>query len=498
MPDRISLSLDSTFKFDQIRDLFETSDYNFSAKDIYRLAISFSINRTGSKVVESIDSTGREIRSLEQVLENKQLFKEICSISHSVTLDENEFEKCLKNHLDNGISIIHDAFKNKETLEDALIELFEDLPELSSKNESDGSSNALKTNLGKDLVEVKDIEICFNGFNNYSICIIGIPGTGKTQFLKKLITDLSYSSNYNTKFIIFDYKGDISENQKFIHHNNLISYTVDEDSGVPISPFILKNYTSKKISACAWRVSESIAAINPQIGEVQTNYLRNAIELAFAKRKTKGHDFPDFDDIYEQLTTLYEEDGKSPDTLLKIITKISDFNLLWEYSSSDKLIDDIHDHSCVIDFSKSPVDKQVMGFMILEAIYSEMQNLPDAPLDSEGIRKIRSVIVIDEAHNFLHFKNEALEKIIREGRSKGIAVFFASQSADDYKQKHFDYSELLQFKFLFGVNNISTSQTKAFIGCSESDKVLYQDKLHNLDKFQMIFIIKLVFFSFKF
>jgi hypothetical protein len=40
---------------------------------------------------------------------------------------------------------------------------------------------------------------------------------------------------------------------------------------------------------------------------------------------------------------------------------------------------------------------------------------------------------------------------------------------------------------LFGVNNISTSQTKAFIGCSDSDKVLYQDKLHNLDKFQMIF-----------
>ncbi len=34
-----------------------------------------------------------------------------------------------------------------------------------------------------------------------------------------------------------------------------------------------------------------------------------------------------------------------------------------------------------------------------------------------------------------------LQRIIREGRSKGIVVFFASQSPNDYQQKFFNFQE---------------------------------------------------------
>ena len=42
-------------------------------------------------------------------------------------------------------------------------------------------------------------------------------------------------------------------------------------------------------------------------------------------------------------------------------------------------------------------------------------------------------------------RNIFLQRIIREGRSKGIVVFFASQSPNDYQQKFFNFQELLEF-----------------------------------------------------
>ena len=111
---------------------------------------------------------------------------------------------------------------------------------------------------------------------------------------------------------------------------------------------------------------------------------------------------------YDESSTIpnliYDEDNKPVDSLMRIISKISDFNLMWEYGFEVPLIEKLHMHSCVINFSKSPVDKEIMGFMILESLYSEMQNLSDSPIDANGKREIRLVLVIDEAHNFLKFE----------------------------------------------------------------------------------------------
>lgn len=44
---------------------------------------------------------------------------------------------------------------------------------------------------------------------------------------------------------------------------------------------------------------------------------------------------------------------------------------------------------------------------------------------------------------------------IREGRSKGIVVFFASQSPNDYQQKFFNFQELLEFAYIFQSEGVS-------------------------------------------
>ncbi len=78
---------------------------------------------------------------------------------------------------------------------------------------------------------------------------------------------------------------------------------------------------------------------------------------------------------------------------------------------------------------------------------------PDSNV-ADGVREMRTIIVIDEAHHFLKDKkrNAILERLIREIRSKGASVFLMSQSPDDYDQDNFDFTELLEFIFLLQSN----------------------------------------------
>jgi type IV secretory pathway VirB4 component len=91
-----------------------------------------------------------------------------------------------------------------------------------------------------------------------------------------------------------------------------------------------------------------------------------------------------------------------------------------------------------------PVLKELVAYLVIERLYKEMAAMPDSPV-MEGHRTVRTILVIDEAHNYLGQKNIFIQRITREGRSKGVVVFFASQSPNDHQQKFFNFQELLEF-----------------------------------------------------
>ena len=104
--------------------------------------------------------------------------------------------------------------------------------------------------------------------------------------------------------------------------------------------------------------------------------------------------------------------------------------------------------------------KQLVAYLVIERLYKEMAGLPDSKIKN-GYREIRTVLVIDEAHNYLSQKNPFLEKIVREGKSKGIAVFFASQSPSDYNQPSFDFrGSYWNFKFIFQCDGVSAKSVQ--------------------------------------
>ena len=129
--------------------------------------------------------------------------------------------------------------------------------------------------------------------------------------------------------------------------------------------------------------------------------------------------------------------------------------------------------------------RKVSLCLVVERLYKEMALLPDSPV-KEGRRTIRTILVIDEAHNYLSQKNIFLQRITREGRSKGIVVFFASQSPNDYQQKFFNFQELLEFAYIFQCEGVGAGSVQDILGCSARTAKDLQTEIARSEPWQAI------------
>ena len=191
--------------------------------------------------------------------------------------------------------------------------------------------------------------------------------------------------------------------------------------------------------------------------------------------------YPDFETVYQQLKMLYEQEGKSDDTLTEVLRKLTAFHLFPTLQESHGLVDSLVDETFVVDLHALPALRELVAFCLIEKLYREMKAMPDAPVDSRtNSRQLRTLLIIDEAHNYLPRNNIFLEKLIREMRSKGLAVVLLSQSPDDFEQKRFDYTELLEFVFVMKCTTNKPQHIQKLIRCRLETAKNLVPKLSNL------------------
>ncbi len=90
--------------------------------------------------------------------------------------------------------------------------------------------------------------------------------------------------------------------------------------------------------------------------------------------------------------------------------------------------------------------------------------LDEAPLDKEGNRQLRLIIVIDEAHNFLPCKQPTLEKMVREVASRGVAIWLLSQSPDDFDQANYNFAREMGLAIVFSCVLEKPKMLEALLG----------------------------------
>jgi DNA sulfur modification protein DndE len=458
---------------------------------IARMAFAISLVKNGAEVKGSANFSGNEMRKHSFFSNDESLVSALLKqVYKKPDFDDNELfsnKSIIKNHIDAGTEILWDMFESNG--QDVTRWYKELLASINLEGAKERKTKDLDIFIGRNILNKEELIVELNNTTQHAnshLAIMGKPGVGKTQFLIKILADIRIQSNFQTNFIFFDYKGDVVENNSFIDVTRARTYRLlQNNESLPINPFVLPNYEEQSVQVSAREKAESFASINAKLGVVQKGALTEAIIAAYRKRAGSDNPYPDFQDVLEIADLMYEEEGKRDDSLTEVLRDLANFNLFWSHGSSVKPIEKLANRTMIIDVHAMPVLKELVGYLVIERLYKEMTTLPDSPI-KDGRRTIRTILVIDEAHNYLSQKNIFLQRIIREGRSKGIVVFFASQSPSDYQQKFFNFQELLEFAFIFQSEGVSASAIQDILGCNNKTARDLQSEIARLEPFQAI------------
>jgi DNA sulfur modification protein DndE len=486
MADRLYTSIEADEILSGLR--FETK---LEKAILARIAFAVSLVKDGKNVPGSSNYSGGEMKRPTFVGSDEIFIRSLLSYTYEKPeIAEDEFfsnHSMVKDHVDNGCKYLEKLFIECGRNSSQLLKRLVEMVEFSGRKEMLG--HGLDVYIGKTVLQHTELFMELNNTTKHAnshLAIMGKPGVGKTQFLLKLLADIRLQSNNQINFIYFDYKGDVIENQKFVEVTKAQPYRLLQGGqSLPINPFMLSSYDEQTIYVSAREKAESFASINSALGVVQKGALTEAIRAAYAKRAGSDTPYPDFRDVLEIATHMYEEDNKKDDSLIEVLRDLADFNLFWKHGDEISPIDRLSSRTLLIDVHSMPVLKELVAYLVIERLYKEMASLPDSPVE-EGRRTIRTILVIDEAHNYLNQKNIFLQRIIREGRSKGIVVFFASQSPNDYQQKFFNFQELLEFAYIFQCEGFSASAIQDIMGCSNKTAKDLQIEIAHLEPWQAI------------
>ncbi|MGD7025169.1 helicase HerA domain-containing protein [Rossellomorea vietnamensis] len=441
---RIRLSEEAN---EYLNNLFFRVQSKCEKSSIYKIAFAKGLSEVEGSFIDDFqsDSKGSEIRidSIENIV-----FDSLIRQKFQIEVLENK-GKYYKMLIDYGAKLLKQEDEGDENK--LILELFRNA-NLPKRQTHIGKNFEVPTVVPSIDLTLGDIEenpvtITWNkkDHTGQHMAITGKTGAGKTQFALELLSQM-YEQNNNLNIIFFDYaKGDVASNEAFI---NLINADVIDvaNNGLNYNPFYLEEVSNQKIE----ELKEIFASIQKRIGPKQSLELYDILREAYEEQQE-----PDLYSVYNLMLQNYEEQGKNKDVLVELFHKLSIPNIF--PTTTEDIVRTISDSSIVYDLHNIDSHmniKELVTFLILNKIYTESIRLPDSKIDEKtGLREIRTVVVIDEAHNYLDAKNRILERMLREMRSKGVAIILLTQGFDDLVQREFDFSSMLNWIFLMKSDN---------------------------------------------
>ncbi len=483
MKDRIRISeLASYYLHSVKRELKLTGQPNYVAM---RLAFGRSLQTNREPIFQETDTEilekskagkGNEQPALVHFEQEQRLvFQALLSQKYLRKIEDDEYVDLLAAHIEHGLHVIfHETEKLKgydylsAIANRALGDLKGNKKEESTftTNQNSGQADVLSVRIGINKKTKQPIEFQINTAANPHFGVMGGSGSGKTYFLKHLLKQIRLQSQYETHFIFFDYaKGDIAADESFLRDTQAEVINV-KHRPLPLNIFASAAKDEKEQKSAAERIVGVFKNVEANFGKVQEESLYNAIIWGYENNAP----YPDFDVIRAEV----QKQTKKADTLTSILRPLVEQHyfarmdeFIWETWTNKTLVIDIHEIE----------RRDLICFLILDRIFSELKRLGDAPFNKDSqARKIRTVVVLDEAHNFLAEKKRALilQKMIREVRSMGGMVILASQSPDDYDAADFDFLELLEFPIVLKSTPKSHKflEQKFMLGTAEAKDLL--------------------------
>ena len=321
--------------------------------------------------------------------------------------------------------------------------------------------------------------------------IIGTMGTGKTQFARSVIAQLSKESKHNVGgkpvgMLVFDYKGDYKDKEfldavggkcyKFNYPFNPLKLVVnDEVEGMNLP------------AITADRISDSFAKAYGLGLKQQSNIKQVIIETYADAGITKdpttwNNPVPTMEQVIEKYFSTYDANDKA----YALFDKLRDYTIFTTDNSNCVSLFEWLNSVRVIDLTLYPDDtKKVIVSLILDLFYAEMRQLGGSQ-QTDGFRELRAIIMVDEAHQFLKKDFNSFRSIISEGRMFGVGMILSTQNISDFRSQKEDYSQFVLSWVIHHVNSISRSEIASIFGASDSNGERYMDFINRAKLFESV------------
>jgi hypothetical protein len=299
--------------------------------------------------------------------------------------------------------------------------------------------------------------------NQLNMGVVGDLGTGKTQLLKSLITQIASSADANRgirpRFLIFDYKRDYSS-------DDFVAATgarVVRPHRLPLNLFDTRTIGDVPTP---WLdrfrfFADVLGKIYPGIGPVQRDKLKRAVKEAYEGAPAGLP--PTLRDVHEAYARILE--GKS-DSPMAIIDDLMDMEIFEPDQSRTVPFDRFLDGVVVVALDALGQDdhsKNMLVAVMLNMFYENMLRIPKRPFlgESPQLRAIDSYLLVDEADNIMRYEFDVLRKLLLQGREFGTGIILASQYLRHFKAGGTDYREPLLTWFVHKVPNVTPSELGA-------------------------------------
>jgi hypothetical protein len=243
--------------------------------------------------------------------------------------------------------------------------------------------------------------------------IYGTTGAGKTQFIKSVLKQLGEAG---THFSICDFKNDY-EDGEFPQKIGAAYYDL-WDVGAPFNPLALPtdNQGEREIERRVIELGDAMGTAaqtypGMRLGHRQLGKLKDALRDTYATVLPEGRQ-PTLLDLNDQL----DED------LRGIVGDLTRAQIFKDGPPFSEVINE----DAIFGLQKIPG----VGFTTDLAAGFILSSLALTFLDEPQVANlVKYIVVIDEAHRVSGFK--AVSTMLREGRSKGLAVLMATQQPGD-------------------------------------------------------------------
>ena len=321
--------------------------------------------------------------------------------------------------------------------------------------------------------------------------IIGTMGTGKTQFARSVIAQLSKESIHNVGgrpvgILVFDYKGDYKDKEfldavsgtcyKFNYPFNPLKLVVNDEVDGMNLPAITAD-----------RIADSFAKAYGLGLKQQSNIKQVIIDTYKDAGITKdpsswNNPVPTMEQVIEKYFEKYDSNDKA----FALFDKLRDYTIFTTDNSNCVSLFEWLNSVRVIDLTLYPDDtKKVIVSLILDLFYAEMRQLGGS-IQKDGFRELRAMIMVDEAHQFLKKDFNSFRSIISEGRMFGVGMILSTQNVSDFKTSKEDYSQFILSWVIHHVNSISKAEIANIFGASDPNGDRYMDFINKAKIFESV------------